>query len=228
MSFESGDNRGGAFVLGTMHVSKRQRLDALGNHHVAKRDNPVLFQYSEEQEDLTAFKQSYSAASGSASGFPSSSQRGSVKRTALTRGSVASNISSSSSSSSSYTGNRIHGGSYVRKKGHVYRFQCGLCDYGTDAGISLMQVHIRAVHEKKKDFECPVCEKGYGQSGDLKRHRESVHEGVRHECPMAKCDKHYAKKTGCVDHIKNKHGGKSSLVPVRAIELLPGLCVPMM
>jgi KRAB domain-containing zinc finger protein len=164
-----------------------------------------------------------------------------VKRTASSRESAARNSSSSSSSSSSSnsTGNRKS--SFVRKEGHEYRFECDVCDYGTDnssimkrhedmhAGVryhcpncahasttnSGLQKHIRTVHENRRDFECPECHKEFTQAGTLKTHRESVHEYVRHECPVAECDKSYTLRAKCVTHIRLEHGGDSSLTPIR-------------
>jgi hypothetical protein len=129
----------------------------------------------------------------------------------------------------------------VRKDGHEYRFECDVCDYGTDhcgrmkshedmhAGVryhcprcthasttnSGLQVHIRNVHENRKDYECPECHKKFGAAYVVKNHRESVHEYVRHECPVAECDKSYAQRGACVRHIRLEHGGDPSLVPIR-------------
>jgi KRAB domain-containing zinc finger protein len=129
----------------------------------------------------------------------------------------------------------------VRKEGYDYEFECDVCDYGTDdsgnmkrheemhAGVRYhcpqcthasttrynLQKHIRTIHEERKDFECPVCHKEFGEAGSLKVHRESVHEGVRYECPMADCDKSYAYKGRCVSHIRLEHGKNSSFTPIR-------------
>jgi uncharacterized Zn-finger protein len=116
-----------------------------------------------------------------------------------------------------------------------------VCDYGTDASRTMkrhedvhagvcyhcphcahqsprrssLQLHIRTVHDKRKDFECPECHKGFATAFDLKKHREAVHEYVRHECPVVECDKSYTMRASCVDHIRLEHGSKSSLVPIR-------------
>jgi transcription elongation factor Elf1 len=129
----------------------------------------------------------------------------------------------------------------VRKDGYEYNFECDTCDYGTDhsgrmkahkemhAGVryhrpqcthasttrSSLQVNIRTIREERKDFECPVCHKEFGLASHLKNHREAVQEGVRHECPVADCDKSYSERGTCVKHIRLEHGGDSSLAPIR-------------
>jgi KRAB domain-containing zinc finger protein len=147
---------------------------------------------------------------------------------------------SASSSSTSSSGSRRKS-RFVRKEGHVYKFECDVCDYGTDHSRSMkhhkdvhagvryhcpqcahasttrggLQKHIRAIHEERKDFECPVCHKGFGAADTLKKHRESVHEGVRYECPVPECNKSYARRGKCVSHIRLEHGENSSLTPIR-------------
>jgi uncharacterized Zn-finger protein len=156
-------------------------------------------------------------------------------RASKSRKQSANSSSTSSSSSSRRKSN------FVRKEGHEYKFECDVCDYGTDhsgcmkqhkdnhAGVryhcpqcthasttrSSLQRHIRNIHEERKDFECPVCHKGFGAAGSLKIHRESVHEGVRYECPVPECDKSYTLMGSCVSHIRLEHGKNSSLTPIR-------------
>jgi hypothetical protein len=36
----------------------------------------------------------------------------------------------------------------------------------------------------------------------LKMYREAVHEDVRYECPVAECDKSYARRAPCDNHIR--------------------------
>jgi hypothetical protein len=105
----------------------------------------------------------------------------------------------------------------------MYTFECILCEYGNDYSNTALQIHIRTVHEKRRDFECTVCHREFSQSGQLKIHRESVHEGVRYECPVAECDEKYIRKHGCIRHIHRKHrsGVCESLVPIRTSTLPP-------
>jgi uncharacterized Zn-finger protein len=171
----------------------------------------------------------------------SSPSRRGVKRTASSRERAAHNSKSSSSSSSSSSNHSRVGPKFVRKEGYEYRFECGMCDYGTDHSTSMkrhkdmhagvrydcpqcthasatrgnLQVHIRTIHEERKDLECPVCHKEFAHAQSLKVHRESVHEGVRHECPVTDCDKSYSTKGHCVKHIRLEHNGDPSLVPIR-------------
>jgi uncharacterized Zn-finger protein len=205
---------------------------------VAKQERLRLLRLKEKKKETRAHHVARQHNKSSSSSSSSSSRRG-VKRSASSRESAACNSKSSSSSSSS---NRSRvGRNFVRKEGYEYRFDCDTCDYGTDhssrmkrhkdmhAGVryhcpecthasttrSSLQVHIRTVHEERKDFKCPVCNKKFGHAKSLKGHRESVHEGVRHECPVTDCDKSYTQRGHCVNHIRREHGGDLSLVPIR-------------
>jgi hypothetical protein len=37
-------------------------------------------------------------------------------------------------------------------------------------------VHLRTVHEQRKDHACPQCDAAFGQVGNLSRHLRMVHE----------------------------------------------------
>jgi hypothetical protein len=153
-----------------------------------------------------------------------------------------SSTSSNSNFQSNVAARRPGARSFVRKDNYVYRFECNLCSYGTDhsgtmkqhkdmhAGVRFqcpscphrstskkdLQRHIRTIHEKRKDFKCPVCDKGFAHAGNLKVHRESVHEGVRYLCPG--CNQTYGQRGRCLNHIRLKHGQHPEMLPVRFIK----------
>ena len=35
---------------------------------------------------------------------------------------------------------------------------------------------MKTVHEERKDFECEVCYKTFGQKGNLNQHMKTVHD----------------------------------------------------
>ena len=55
-------------------------------------------------------------------------------------------------------------------------FQCGICDYRCSQKGNL-DLHIAFFHYKAKPFKCNVCEKRFPHRGNLNRHVSSVHEG---------------------------------------------------
>ncbi|GIQ90567.1 hypothetical protein KIPB_013406, partial [Kipferlia bialata] len=52
---------------------------------------------------------------------------------------------------------------------------------------------------------CPHCTKGFKERGHLKVHIESVHLGIRWQCPC--CDRVYSGRKHCVRHMKKHHPG---------------------
>ena len=54
-------------------------------------------------------------------------------------------------------------------------------------------------------YECDRCNKTYSDSGGLKRHIQSVHEGVKYTCDQ--CDYQAAQKCYLRRHIQSKHEG---------------------
>ena len=77
----------------------------------------------------------------------------------------------------------IHNTDYEGQK--VFRkkdFKCETCGKTFTQSGSL-KVHIRTVHEGQKNYECTMCSKAFGQSGDLSRHVKKIH-GISKNDPL--------------------------------------------
>ena len=64
--------------------------------------------------------------------------------------------------------------------------------FGKASGLT---VHVRTVHEKRKDYACPHCAAAFGTACHLTRHVHTVHEKRRDNvCPhcSAAFTHHYA------------------------------------
>ena len=44
-----------------------------------------------------------------------------------------------------------------------------------------LQRHIATIHEKRKDFECDLCEKAFGRKDVLKAHKDLNHKPSKTE-----------------------------------------------
>ena len=63
--------------------------------------------------------------------------------------------------------------------------------------------------ESSRNFKCEVCEKMFIQSGDLKNHIKTIHEGQRnYKCDA--CGKYFTASGSRNAHIKIQHEGKSN------------------
>ena len=102
-------------------------------------------------------------------------------------------------------------------------FQCELCNLNFEHEQDLhvhKWVHFRDsnVHlankpsEVKKQFPCLICTHTYDQSCKLKRHVESVHEGIRFPCTL--CSKTFTTKYKLKRHIRTAHEGTNPVLNV--------------
>ena len=65
-------------------------------------------------------------------------------------------------------------------------------------------VHISAVHEKKKPFECELCNRKFVTRSQSNNHLKEKHGNERpHECQI--CDKKFKRNCTLVAHMKNIH-----------------------
>ena len=80
---------------------------------------------------------------------------------------------------------------------------CTICSKTFSRKTSL-KVHIAAVHEGLKPFECPKCDKKFGRKEHLKEHVVVVHDKIkRFKCHI--CDKSYGANRELKRHVKSIH-----------------------
>lgn len=71
---------------------------------------------------------------------------------------------------------------------------------------SYVAIHIRNVHQKRKDFKCEKCGKLYSQKSTMLLHVRTVHEGIRDwKCDEPGCGKELFTKQSVQIHYRNIH-----------------------
>ena len=96
------------------------------------------------------------------------------------------------------------------------KVKCNLCEASIDKPY--LKLHIAAVHEGKKPFECTECEKRFGNSSSLMTHIKSVHKKNKSlNCPIpadldakmpyncAKCKIQFQRKQHLIIHNALRH-----------------------
>ena len=84
--------------------------------------------------------------------------------------------------------------------------KCTLCDARYAKNFHLKR-HIETVHEGLKPHKCSICNKGFAELCNLKHHIATVHEGKRpHQCTI--CGKRFAKNNQLNMHVETVHEGK--------------------
>jgi len=82
-------------------------------------------------------------------------------------------------------------------------FQCDRCDSNFSTN-TMLQRHIKGVHDKIKDFECSKCDYKCSMNSDLKRHVKGVHDKIKDfEC--SKCDFKCSHSSHLKQHTKQVH-----------------------
>ena len=81
---------------------------------------------------------------------------------------------------------------------------CSQCDYQTEWGKSHLDRHIRAIHDRIKDFQCPFCEISCSQKGNLRLHIDQVHKNIR-KFSCEQCDYKSNFKYDIAKHKKSVH-----------------------
>eukprot|EP00092_Neocalanus_flemingeri_P015619 GFUD01016907.1.p1 GENE.GFUD01016907.1~~GFUD01016907.1.p1 ORF type:complete len:876 (+),score=244.14 GFUD01016907.1:57-2684(+) len=93
-------------------------------------------------------------------------------------------------------------------KGEEYKKECPICH----ARVQQLKTHIRFIHRNEgKNTEyngvCPHCDKTFSNDYKVKRHIETVHEGVKHwQCTI--CPKKFYEKKDLGRHIRGVHMGE--------------------
>ena len=87
-------------------------------------------------------------------------------------------------------------------------YQCQICDFKFRYP-SLLNRHIRSVHEGKRPFHCNICISAFYEKTKLKEHIEAVHEGTipkPYQCQM--CDSKFRFPSLLNRHTAQIHNGK--------------------
>ena len=91
-------------------------------------------------------------------------------------------------------------------------YNCKLCDYHCEFSNE-MKNHISSVHEGNMMFMCYICKIGFDCNDNLKNHLLSIHGGGnRFECAI--CDVSCDEKNELQKHIKGVHG---KIVPLDSL-----------
>jgi len=82
-------------------------------------------------------------------------------------------------------------------------FSCTECDKQFTRK-HYVNVHVRTVHHKKRDFQCYKCGRAFGEAGLLRRHVQSVHDNVRpFEC--SRCGIAFKTQAYLDTHVRAVH-----------------------
>ena len=67
-----------------------------------------------------------------------------------------------------------------------------------------MEMHVKSIHLKKKDFQCSDCNKSFSSNGDLNGHRKSVHFKIR-DFQWTDCDNAFSFKSTLLYSLYSIH-----------------------
>ena len=82
-------------------------------------------------------------------------------------------------------------------------YQCSMCNYAASIRKVLNQ-HVKSVHEKIRDLECKKCDFKCSLKGNLVKHMKEVHDKIKdHECP--RCGKKFTRSHRLLNHIDKIH-----------------------
>merc|ERR1711879_121196 len=69
---------------------------------------------------------------------------------------------------------------------------------------SNLKRHVQTVHEGIKDHHCKICDQKFGLNGTLKKHVKTVHDRIKsHQCKI--CDKKFGQSGSLNKHVKRIH-----------------------
>ena len=83
------------------------------------------------------------------------------------------------------------------------KYPCDQCDYKSKRKTGLKR-HHESVHDGIK-YVCQECGYNATQISHLQKHKQSVHDGVTYDCPQ--CDYKATQKGNLQTHIKSVHDG---------------------
>ena len=96
----------------------------------------------------------------------------------------------------------------LKKPRIVEKIQCPQCDKKL-SGKTALNLHIRTIHEKRRDFICDECGKCFTQRVALQVHIKGMHSEEKkagYACP--KCDKVWTSERGRQLHMEKTHNEK--------------------
>ena len=70
-----------------------------------------------------------------------------------------------------------------------------------------LKKHINSVHNGQKDYKCDVCGKLYSSSTTLKYHKIEVHEKLKYKCDFKNCEMSFDNVNELYNHKEKVHEG---------------------
>ena len=86
----------------------------------------------------------------------------------------------------------------------IKRFNCDMCDHKVTSK-ALLPVHKSAKHGVPMPFTCEICAKGFPSSTLVNYHVKKDHEKFRHKCPV--CSREFGVKLSMKRHMETVHQG---------------------
>ena len=75
----------------------------------------------------------------------------------------------------------LHMKNHMESVHEKVKIGCPQC--GKMIGTGSLRSHVKIVHEKRRDYICPECEKTFQNKSHLRNHVQRVHLNMREECP---------------------------------------------
>ena len=90
-----------------------------------------------------------------------------------------------------------------RRDANKQRNKCEHCGKGLQSHCALIQ-HIKAVHDKIKDYKCDQCDATFSSIGKKDRHIDAVHDKIKN-CECDRCGAWFYSNSHLEIHIKAVH-----------------------
>jgi hypothetical protein len=103
------------------------------------------------------------------------------------------------------TGTERRGGAIKRQSPNVEEYQCKFCIYTSPRKYNVKehQKMHNPNRESERKYKCQQCDKAFFRSYDRKRHIDSVHEKIRHVCPI--CCRGFSRSNNLRKHKCQPH-----------------------